>query len=214
MISSSSSLVRGGVRLVPSSAWFIKRQSSRLHHPGPDHAQLQTLFTSLIHPTPPLPHQSSSNATTDSTPSTSTPGVLPNTPHPLGKSQTMYARMLASADQSRPGSVDGAGKSRGTGGSIGGPVVWEIRAHATGLGGDTGSVNPAAGFGLGGGGTMVPPNRQSEEGDLRGKAVWVMGRIVGEPGAETENQQSCVPSACRVCSQTDIPGPDSMLSSS
>ncbi|GFZ50091.1 Cutinase gene palindrome-binding protein [Saitozyma sp. JCM 24511] len=165
---------------------------------GPDHAQLQTLFTSLIHPTPPLPHQSSSNATTDSTPSTSTPGVPPNTPHPLGKSQTTYARMLASADQSRPGSVDGAVKSRGTGGSIGGPVVWEIRAHATGLDGDAGSVNPAAGFGLGGGGTMVPPNRQSEEGDLRGKAVWVMGRIVGESGAETENQQSCVASADRM----------------
>lgn len=116
----------------------------------------------------------------------------------MGKSQTTYARMLASADQSRPGSVDGAVKSRGTGGSIGGPVVWEIRAHATGLDGDAGSVNPAAGFGLGGGGTMVPPNRQSEEGDLRGKAVWVMGRIVGESGAETENQQSCVASADRM----------------
>ena len=52
-----------------------------------------------------------------------------------------------------------------------GPVVWEVRGHST----DADSKMPS--FAIGGSGTVVPGG---EEGLLQGKAVWLMGRRVGD----------------------------------
>lgn len=68
-----------------------------------------------------------------------------------------------------------------------GPVVWELRAHATGL--DGGNMNGSGSFGLAGSGTMVPQG--TEGGEAKGRAVWVMGRKIGEMSGDGEgNGQS------------------------
>ena len=78
---------------------------------------------------------------------------------------------------SRPSSSSGQGSNGDTQ-----TIVWEIRAHATGV---EGNGDGQGGFGLGGAGTMVP---QITEGDeLKGKAVWVMARRVGESPAESDS---------------------------
>ena len=69
--------------------------------------------------------------------------------------------------------LDASGKSSG-------PVVWEVRGHATGLDG-----GPPA-FGMAGAGTMAP----NEEGALKGRAVWLMGRRVGEIPADSDAAQA------------------------
>lgn len=67
-------------------------------------------------------------------------------------------------------------------------VVWEIRAHATGVEG--GDLSASGGFGLGGGGTMVPQSQ--DEGEMKGKAIWLMGRKVAEGNGEEGNGQKWV----------------------
>ena len=67
-------------------------------------------------------------------------------------------------------------------------MVWELRAHSTGL--DGGIVNGAGSFGLAGAGTLVPRGN-GDAADPKGRAVWVMGRKIGEAGGEGEgNGQS------------------------
>ena len=61
-------------------------------------------------------------------------------------------------------------------------MVWELRAHATGL---DGTANGGGSFGMGGAGTMVP-HGSSDGGEMKGRAVWVMGRRIGEGGNENE----------------------------
>lgn len=82
------------------------------------------------------------------------------------------------------------------------PVVWELRAHATGqesIGGPGGAGAGAAGganvgFGYGGNGALVP-QPQVESGDgMKGKAIWVMGRRAVEDNNEENNGQSSVTS--------------------
>ena len=69
-----------------------------------------------------------------------------------------------------------------------GPVVWELRAHATGL--DGGSGRGTASFGFAGAGTVVPQG-SGDGADPKGRALWVMGRKIGEVGGEAEgNGQS------------------------
>ena len=69
-----------------------------------------------------------------------------------------------------------------------GSVVWELRAHATGL--DGGGGNGAGSFGLAGAGTVVPQG-SGDSGNAKGRAVWVMGRKIGEVSGEGEgNGQS------------------------
>lgn len=75
------------------------------------------------------------------------------------------------------------------------PVVWELRVHATSqepgpAGGAVGNV----GFGYGGSGALVPQQKQQESGDeMKGRAVWVMGRKAVETTGD-DNGQSYVPS--------------------
>lgn len=162
---------------------------------APDQPHLQNLFSSLLTPQPPsLAHHSSSSDTTSS--SNATPPFTSTKTKNSGtsgssRSQTTYVRMMA--DQ---------------------PVVWELRAHATGMErighslaptgtGPGSALNPTGtsggSFGFGGQGTMVPsgsgngsmggagdsPSGGVESG-LKGKAVWVMGRRVAEGNGEGE----------------------------
>jgi len=134
----------------------------------PDHPQLQTLFSALISPHAPLTHQPNSNSTI-----TTSSSDDPNTsamPSSTGRSHTAYVRML-------PSEVE-PGKDKG-------PVVWELRAHATGL--DGGSANGAGSFGLAGSGTVVPRG-SGDTGNAKGRAVWVMGRKIGEGIGEGEGK--------------------------
>lgn len=78
------------------------------------------------------------------------------------------------------------------------PVVWELRAHATGqetIGGSAGAGAGGAanvGFGYGGNGALVP-QPQVESGDgMKGKAIWIMGRRAVENNSEENNGQSWV----------------------
>ena len=79
------------------------------------------------------------------------------------------------------------------------PVVWELRAHATGQ--ETVGGTPAGGmgganvgFGYGGNGALVPQPQAPESGDgMKGKAIWVMGRRAVENNNEENNGQSYVP---------------------
>ena len=151
-----------------------------------DQPQLTAMLTSLLIPS--LSHKRSNTSSESSnTPSTT---MLPQSTS--SASHTTYIRMLTDLSPSRPGSSKGhhklhsgnSGSSSGSG-SSGSPtqttprtVVWEVRAHATGV---EGADMPA--FGLGGAGTMVP---QSGGDEMKGKAVWVMGRRVGEAAAEGE----------------------------
>jgi hypothetical protein len=86
-------------------------------------------------------------------------------------SRTTYARMLS-------------GKGAGGGTTAAQTAIWEVRVHATGLDGIPGAGGMEAGFGLGNAGTVVPQG--GGFGDVRGRAVWVMGRKVGEGGSEIE----------------------------
>lgn len=76
------------------------------------------------------------------------------------------------------------------------PVVWELRAHATGLdSAGTGAVGVGGapvGFGYAGNGALIP-QPQGEAGDaMKGKAIWVMGRRAVENTGEEANGQSLV----------------------
>jgi hypothetical protein len=81
-------------------------------------------------------------------------------------------------------------------------VVWEVRAHVTGIkdpaqGTDGTIIAPAGGgFRLNGSGTMAPDigsnaqgakGAQGEAESLKGKAIWLMGRRVGENQGEADS---------------------------
>jgi len=144
----------------------------RIHidNAAPDQPQLQNLLTSLVLPTPPLPHQPSSNSvSTDS--SSLTPPTTQGNNIISGKSHTIHVRMMADT-----------------------PVVWELRMHS--IGPDAASSLPAGGganigFGYGGSGALVPQPQQDSGDAMKGRAVWVMGRkAVENPG--DDNGQSYV----------------------
>ncbi|WVQ79415.1 hypothetical protein IAT38_001512 [Cryptococcus sp. DSM 104549] len=167
---------------------------------APDHTQLRAFFNSLL--APPLLNQSDPF----SPPSSTT----------LGESQTTYIRMLSSASSatpsrssSTPGSglstpslsggmgvgMGGAGVGVGVGVGVGRskPVVWEVRGHATGVGEDmAGFGYPGTSHGKGKTGVGAPGLNTAgagagDEGGMRYRAVWVVGRSVAEPG---EGEQS------------------------
>lgn len=101
-----------------------------------------------------------------------------------GSSGSSSSNSNSNTNASGPGMAPSSGDS---GASSPKTVVWEIRAHATGVEGQ--SDTPA--FGLGGGGTMIPTTTTQGD-DLKGKAVWVMGRRVGEGVGDESNGQRCV----------------------
>ncbi|KAE8542363.1 cutinase palindrome-binding protein [Cryptococcus gattii VGV] len=146
-----------------------------------DRPQLQTFFNSLL--APPLLNVE--------------PTLLsPQGPDTLGGSQTTYVRMLSAAPGSSRSDSDSGSCNRqrslsqsnyGTPvGRLLGPVVWEIRAHATGVGED---LNEAGRSGetsrMTVDGPVVPG---IGEGDDKHKAIWLMARQVGE--AMNEDQKS------------------------
>ena len=152
---------------------------------GADQPQLTAMLTSLLAPS--LAHKRS-NTSSDSSNTPSTPMQPQST---SSESHTTYVRMITDLPQSRPSSSKGhhkmqshnSGSSSGSGSSgsdVASPrtVIWEIRAHATGV---EGADLPA--FGLGGSGTMVP---QTTGDEMKGKAIWLMGRRIGEGLAEGE----------------------------
>lgn len=135
-----------------------------------DQPLLHTLFSSLIHPQTGGggPSGASSNSTPSSSGGSSSSGT--------GKSHTTYARILSSdpADISRSG-----------------PVAWELRAHATGLDGVGASLAGAGGYRLDG---TVIQRGSADEGTLKGKAVWVMGRRIGSGSADEAQSYVFLPS--------------------
>ncbi|KIR34516.1 white collar 2 protein [Cryptococcus deuterogattii MMRL2647] len=146
-----------------------------------DRPQLQTFFNSLL--APPLLNVE--------------PTLLsPQGPDTLGGSQTTYVRMLFAAPGSSRSDSDSGSYTRQRSLSqsnygtpvrpLLGPVVWEIRAHATGVGED---LNEAGRSGetarMTTDGPVVPGIR---EGDDKHKAIWIMARQVGE--AMNEDQKS------------------------
>nr|XP_018260477.1 uncharacterized protein I303_07397 [Kwoniella dejecticola CBS 10117]OBR82635.1 hypothetical protein I303_07397 [Kwoniella dejecticola CBS 10117] len=166
-----------------------------------DHSQIQTFFHHLL--TPSLPHHGSSSSTSITTSSNSGPGANAGgsaSSPTLGDSQTTYVRMLnssinGSTDNSPDSSNDSSNttnsNSNGTGNANasasanskrGGPVVWELRAHASGLG-DEIPISGTENFGTTQGGTVQqqPQGGENSAGNgMKGKAIWVMGRRVGE----------------------------------
>lgn len=172
---------------------------------APDHPQLEHLFASLLQPAPPLPHADSNSSSTTSSSSVS-PFPATQTAHTAStRSQTVYVRMLAGellAQEKKPkkssfpdadgASGSGSGRQNGNGHVNGAhmpknPIVWEIRAHATSAEASSTLGQPQGTFGMGRQGTVNP---KGGDDSLKGKAVWVMGRRVGEPGAEGDNGQS------------------------
>ncbi|KAL7424878.1 white collar 2 type of transcription factor [Cryptotrichosporon argae] len=119
-----------------------------------DLPHVSTLFASLLSP-----------ATTPSSTTTPSTDPSPSQPAPLtpnvGKSQTVYARINVLAR------APAAERAR---------VVWELRAHATGLGLDAAAAVAPAMFAPGGAGTGTVVPRSAD--DVKGRAVWVMGRNV------------------------------------
>nr|XP_019009136.1 uncharacterized protein I206_05781 [Kwoniella pini CBS 10737]OCF47917.1 hypothetical protein I206_05781 [Kwoniella pini CBS 10737] len=151
-----------------------------------DHSQIQTFFHHLL--TPSLPHHGSSSSTSIATSSNSGPGASLSTSPTLGDSQTTYIRMLStSANGSTDNSPESSNDSSNTTNSNsmgnskrGGPVVWELRAHASGLG-DEIPISGTENFGTTQGGTVQQQPQSGENGaanGMKGKAIWVMGRRV------------------------------------
>ncbi|OCF77776.1 hypothetical protein I204_01777 [Kwoniella mangroviensis CBS 8886] len=152
-----------------------------------DHGQVQTFFHHLL--TPSLPHHASSS--TSITTSTNSPNNNSTAQNTLGDSQTTYIRMLSSSSSSVGGSNDNSPESSSNGSNDTssstnkkiGPVIWEIRAHASGLGDDMplppGTENLTM---TSTNGTLTTTaNVPGENGNgMRGKAIWVMGRRVSE----------------------------------
>lgn len=150
------------------------------HSLAPDQPQLQNLLTSQVLPTPPLPHQPSSNSVSTDSSSLTPPSQTGNVVS--GKSHTIHVRMMADS-----------------------PVVWELRMHS--IGPDPNANQSAGsganiGFGYGGSGALVPQT-QSDSGDaMKGRAVWVMGRKAVENSGD-DNGQSYVFTNCCSCGSTD-----------
>ncbi|WRT69488.1 uncharacterized protein IL334_006474 [Kwoniella shivajii] len=153
-----------------------------------DHPQIQTFFHHLL--TPSLPHHASSS-TTITTSSNSLERSNPNSnlSPTQGDSQTTYVRMISASSDSSPGSGTGSSSNDSstnahTPSKKVGPLVWELRAHASGLGDElpiqgTENLGPSTGQG-----TVVQHNGDNA---MKGKAIWVMGRKVGENVTEVES---------------------------
>ncbi|WWD04123.1 hypothetical protein V865_002189 [Kwoniella europaea PYCC6329] len=158
-----------------------------------DHGQVQTFFHHLL--TPSLPHHASSS--TSITTSTNSPNNNSTAQNTLGDSQTTYIRMLSSSSSSVGGSNDNSPESSSNGSNDTssstnkkiGPVIWEIRAHASGLGDDMplppGTENLTM---TSTNGTLTTnANVPGENGNgMKGKAIWVMGRRVSENFSESD----------------------------
>ncbi|WWD20115.1 hypothetical protein CI109_104590 [Kwoniella shandongensis] len=153
-----------------------------------DHSQLQTFLNTLLHPSPPALTHGNSSSTTSSSSSFSPPI---NVSH--SDSASTYVRMTTSFPNDN--SPSGSSEAQSTPSSRGrsGPVVWEIRGHATGIGEDGNPLSQSQeGFNLAGPGTVAVVPRGSgsgpsgDEGGMKGKAVWVMGRRVGDNGGDSE----------------------------
>ncbi|WVF68641.1 hypothetical protein IAT40_003411 [Kwoniella sp. CBS 6097] len=140
-----------------------------------DHPQIQSFFMQLLTPTL-THHNSSSTSVTTSSASLAPPASQPS----QGHSQGTYVRMVGSSSTSS--STDTPSSSEGsTPSKIAGPIVWELRAHASGLGDEIPNQGTGTGtenFGQANQGTVVPQS-QANEG-MKGKAIWVMGRRVAE----------------------------------
>jgi hypothetical protein len=95
----------------------------------------------------------------------------------------VFARLLHGEAISPPVGGNGKAPARNTGV---GPRVWEFRAHTSG--GEAGKDVAQSQFGPGGAGTMVPSGTSGD--DVKGKAIWVMGRRIGEIRPETESGKS------------------------
>ncbi|OCF46108.1 hypothetical protein I317_00198 [Kwoniella heveanensis CBS 569] len=144
-----------------------------------DHPQVQSFFMQLL--TPSLKHHNSSSTTV----TTSSASLAPTSQPSQGHSQGTYVRMIGSSSSSS--STDTPSSSEGsTPSKIAGPIVWEIRAHASGLGDEPPNQGTGTGtenFGQANQGTVVPQS-QANEG-MKGKAIWVMGRRVAEGSGDS-----------------------------
>ncbi|WVR08246.1 hypothetical protein IAU60_005293 [Kwoniella sp. DSM 27419] len=139
-----------------------------------DHPAIQAFFLHLL--TPSLPHHQSSSTSITTSAATSPSNTAPS----QGESQTTYVRMLGgSSSTDTSSSSEESTPVRATG-----PVVWELRAHATGLGDENQPALGTENLNLGGQGTVVPQSQAAE--GMKGKAVWLMGRRVGDPQADSE----------------------------
>ena len=94
-----------------------------------------------------------------------------------GRSETTHVRML---------SADPKATSRGT--TQNGVETWEFRAHLSGNEVKN-HQSQASNFAFGGPGAIVP-HGQPESSGQKGLALWVMGKRVGEPGADETSGQS------------------------
>ncbi|OXG25365.1 cutinase palindrome-binding protein [Cryptococcus neoformans] len=146
-----------------------------------DHPQLQSFFNSLL--APPFLNVEPTLLSAEG-------------PDTLGGSQTTFIRMHSAApgpSRSDSGSRSSSGQrslpqsSYDTPvGRLLGPVVWEIRAHATGIGEDMGEAGGNAEIlRMAADGTVVSG---IGEGDGKHKAIWLMARQVGE--GMNEDQKS------------------------
>ncbi len=172
--------------------------------PGPDQDQLHALFNSLIVASRPLVNHKSSTTTssTDTPTSTSSNDSSgPRSDTDPSASHTIYVRLLQS--ESAQKSPTSGSSSRGRSG----PKVWELRVHTTGVGDGT-NISSDGELGLGpgpgvvgtGNGTVVPAassrmsaSVSSGSDDMKGAAIWVMGRKIHEVGGENEgNSKSWV----------------------
>ncbi|WVN86967.1 cutinase palindrome-binding protein [Cryptococcus depauperatus CBS 7841] len=143
-----------------------------------DRPQLQTYFNTLL--APPLLN-------------IQTQTLFPPSSARLGESHTAYIRMLSIAptpsranfgshsDHNSGGPFYGSSVSNGVG-----PVVWELRGHATGIGEDISGAEHSDGLTMAADGTVVPGG--AHQTDTKHKAIWLMGRRVGERFGE--DQQS------------------------
>ncbi|WVQ96179.1 hypothetical protein IAU59_003282 [Kwoniella sp. CBS 9459] len=146
-----------------------------------DHPQIQSFFMQLLTPT--LTHHNSSSTSV----TTSSASLAPTSQPSQGQSQGTYVRMVGSS--SSTSSTDTPSSSEvSTPSRIAGPIVWELRAHASGLGEEIPNQGTGTGtenFGQANQGTVVPQS-QANEG-MKGKAIWVMGRRVAEGSGENSS---------------------------
>ena len=157
-----------------------------------DQPNFQKFLTNLLAPRA-SPHDSESSTTTMTSVNTLNTSVNTlNTPlQPIAtssRSQTTYVRINV---KPAPGSRRGSPTKPAPSTTQSGQVVWEVRAHATGVERPPGEAEErTAQLGIGGNGT-VSQREAGSEGDMKGKAIWVMGRAIPESNGEGEgNGQS------------------------
>ncbi|ORX37908.1 hypothetical protein BD324DRAFT_623763 [Kockovaella imperatae] len=148
---------------------------------SPDRPQLKKFFVHLLAPNP-SPQNSDSSTTTMTSLNTPSGPALP-----IGtstKSETTFIRVETVPNTSKKASSkDSVPKKPGQ-------VVWEVRAHATGVENPGEIEERTMQLGTGMNGTVSQVEGKNGV-DLKGKAIWVMGRSTAEPTGESDgNAQS------------------------